>query len=129
MLNRLRWIAVSYYTRPLVWACCVLAGLFFIISWLAAGHPAQLQPAYPSPPFKYALTSQSDFKRLRAAGRLDRVEMVYLRQWWIDRWLHDTGLTPEQSRQVTIKTPTTEFYRLLDEFPRLKGVEYGCFDT
>jgi hypothetical protein len=130
---RTGWIAVTYVTRPMVWAVVGAA----IFAWVMDLLVGQIEPrstaAYPSPPQpQLAVSSKKTLEEVRAAGRESKVDSIGLSSLWFSMRHKEEDQRPNRAppaalQEVLKNSPPEDYYRVLDEFPNLRQVEYTCF--
>ncbi len=130
------WILRCYVSRPIIWALIVLSIIVFISDFAMSLVPSNFQRAYPQPPpAKLDIYSPELVQQTLAAGRAADVDSIRLSSLWF-RTLNGPperippGKTPPAPRAATKQEaagPEEQFYRVLDDFPNLRQVEYTGF--
>lgn len=123
LVSRLRLIGLTYVTRPILWALLVLAVLFGWLDWAVSHDTRNTEIAYPMWPKSLVerIDFPQDLERVRATKRENDVEAIRLSQLWP---LRNEKTSTKAGTPRTITAPSEEFYKLLDEFPHLKAVNY-----
>lgn len=81
MLDSLRWIAISYLTRPLVLIVLAVAAIAYGIGIYSEYFPSNYQPAYSQfPSERIAVWSRKELDAVRAAGKQQEVRDLNLNQ-------------------------------------------------
>ena len=113
---------MSYATRPLLWAILVLSVIFGGLDWFVSHDTRNTEIAYPTWPKSLVerIDFPQDLESVRARGRQNEVEAIRLSQLWPPRWDQTAGQVATQ----VVSPPDEDFYKILDEFPHLRAVEY-----
>ena len=132
-LRRAWWIGVSYLTRPMVWTLLGVAVFALVLDLLAGRSQPTSTAAYPSPPSPHlAVFSKESLEQVRAGGRQTEVDSIALSSLWFsmhrkEEDFHPNRAPPAALPEVLKNSPGEDYYRVLDEFPNLRQVEYTCF--
>ncbi|MBI2823751.1 MAG: hypothetical protein HYX69_03555 [Planctomycetia bacterium] len=131
-VRRAWWIIVSYLTRPIIWAVVGFAIVMLGIDLFAGRGRSSFMWTYPQPPGPtLQINSRGKLESVRKVRREGEVDAIMLSALWFD--MHRNGVeqrkgAPPAARPVQgIPAPTEDYYRVLDEFPNLRQVEYTCF--
>jgi hypothetical protein len=127
------WIVVTYVTRPMVWALVGTAIFALVIDLLVGQIQPRSTTAYPSPPEpQLAVCSKKTLEEVRAAGRESEVDSIGLSSLWFSMHRKEEDQRPNRAPPAALQealknSPGEDYYRVLDEFPNLRQVEYTCF--
>lgn len=132
MLERLRWIAMTYLTHRAMWILVAMAALMALVDFLASTKRPVMQQMYPGPPkARRTVNSLESLELARAEGLQSKVDALDMQRLWFDMNRKKQESVDEGAKQgaVELSTPDDSFYAILSEFPNLHSLTYMDFGT
>jgi hypothetical protein len=102
--------------------------LFWLLTLTQKSRETHFHQAYPQlPTGNLAINSARTLEEVRAAGRERDVDTIYLSSLWYSMHAPPPVAGQPWKMMVINASPGEDYYRILDEFPNLRQVEYTCY--